>query len=146
MLGWFQSCKKDRGDHLGQDGKMVWPRGYREFDQHRRQRCGPAAHCTAGPKGEVNGKDSILLHCRHCTWTCRCREAHDSMARIVPDNPSAFPPSMEVRWRRYDCRDAGVRATPGAVAENRVGNSGRGRARAAIHGGRCTCYPLRARH
>ncbi len=48
------------------------------------------------------------------------------MARIVPDNPSAFPPSMEVRWRRYEYRDAGVRATPGAVAENRVGNSGRG--------------------
>ena len=57
--------QKDRGDHLGQDSKMVWPRGYRELDQHRRQRCGKAAHCAAGPKGEVNGKDSILLHFRH---------------------------------------------------------------------------------
>ena len=45
-----------------------------------------------------------------------------------PYNPFAFPPSMAVRWRRYDCRDAGVRATQGAVAENRVGNSGRGAA------------------
>ncbi len=25
---------------------------------------------------------------------------HDSMARIVPNNPFAFPPSMAVRWRR----------------------------------------------
>ncbi len=50
---------------------------------------------------------------------------------------------MEVRWRRYDCRDAGVRATPGAVAENRVGNSGRGavaeRSLSPIHGLRDTC-------
>ena len=50
-------------------------------------------------------------------------------------NPIAFPPSLVVRWRRYDCRDAGVRATQGAVAESRVGNSGRGRARAAMHSG-----------
>ncbi len=31
--------------------------------------------------------------------TCRRRATHDSMARIVPDNPFAFPPSMAVRWR-----------------------------------------------
>ncbi len=40
-------------------------------------------------------------------------------------NPLAFPPSMEGRCGRYDCRDAGVRATQGAVAEDRVGSSDR---------------------
>ena len=40
-------------------------------------------------------------------------------------NPIAFPPSLVVRCGGYDCRDAGGRATPGAVAENRVGNSDR---------------------
>ncbi len=33
----------------------------------------------------------------HCTGMCRCREAQ---ARIVPDNPFAFPPSLEVRCAR----------------------------------------------
>jgi len=49
-------------------------------------------------------------------------------------NPFAFPPlhqgvrerpSMERRCGRYGCRDAGGRATQGAVAEDRVGNSDR---------------------
>jgi hypothetical protein len=34
---------------------------------------------------------------------------HDCRARIVPDNPFAFPPSLEV--------DAGGRAMQGAIAE-----------------------------
>jgi len=50
---------------------------------------------------------------------------YDYMARIVPDNPTAFPPSMAVRrrryepmdGRRYDSRDGGGRATHGAVTE-----------------------------
>jgi hypothetical protein len=37
------------------------------------------------------------------------RAMHDSMARIVPDNALAFPPSMEDRCGRYDCRDIGYR-------------------------------------
>jgi len=32
--------------------------------------------------------------------TLEVRTTHDSMARIVPNNPFAFPPSMAVRWRR----------------------------------------------
>jgi len=40
------------------------------------------------------------------------------MARIVPYNPFAFPPSMEVRCRRYDSREGGVRVAPGTATES----------------------------
>ena len=57
------------------------------------------------------------------------RAMHDSMARIVPDNPLAFPPSMAVRRRttarmqeveqrrEHDYTDVGVRVAPGAATE-----------------------------
>ena len=47
------------------------------------------------------------------------------MARIVPYNPFAFPPSMVVRCRRYESREGRGRAKQDARAESRVGNNGR---------------------
>jgi len=43
------------------------------------------------------------------------------MARIVPDNPFAFPPSMEVRCRGYDYREVIGRVEPGAETESNAG-------------------------
>ncbi len=37
------------------------------------------------------------LHSRHCTWMCRCREAH---GRDCSRQSPAFPPSMAVRCAR----------------------------------------------
>jgi len=49
--------------------------------------------------------------------------AQDCMARIVPYNPFAFPPSMEVRCRGYDSREGGVRVASGTATESNVGNT-----------------------
>ena len=53
---------------------------------------------------------TILLHSRHCTWTCRCREAQDVRER----------PSMAVRCARAA---APCRARPGTVSLRRAINS-----------------------
>jgi len=45
----------------------------------------------------------------------------DCRARIVPYNPFAFPPSMEVRCRRYDYREVIGRVEPGAETERTSG-------------------------
>jgi hypothetical protein len=38
-------------------------------------------------------------------------------------NPLAFPPSLEVRCRRYDHKEVGGRVAPGAATENNVRNT-----------------------
>ena len=85
-----------------------------------RQGCRKLEQCRSNCR-DAQKRPTILLHFHHCTWTCRCREAHDSMARVVPNYPSAFPPSMAVRCRklgqrRSSCRNSGRGAVVGAVA------------------------------
>ena len=56
----------------------------------------------------------MLLHCSTTVRPC-----------TYPDNPIAFPPSMEVRCRRYDYREVIGRVESGTETKNRVGNCGR---------------------
>ena len=53
----------------------------------------------------------------------RVADQDDCMAWIVPYNPFAFPPSMEVRCRRYDSREGGVRVASGTATETTSGTS-----------------------
>jgi len=94
---------------------------------------------TEGSRGEYGG-DSLstvrlpsVLGLPHRLWSER-PVCHECMARIVPDNPLAFPPSMEVRWRRYEpatameggryeSTDGRGRDASGTKTENNAGRS-----------------------
>ncbi len=92
----------------------------------RQSFCIPTIH--GGQMSEVTtpGKEEVELRQEQ-----QPRAMHDSMARIVPDNPLAFPPSMAVRRRttarmqeveqrrEHDYTDVGVRVAPGDLQGRR---------------------------
>jgi len=47
----------------------------------------------------------MLDQCKKGSFSGCLFYVHECMARIVPYNPVAFPPFMEVRFRRYEHMD-----------------------------------------
>ena len=68
------------------------------------------------------------------------------MARIVPDNPFAFPQSMEVRCRRQSSNSRRFQATKGAVADEPMDGRRQGNAGAVAEDARSNIYQNPAKY